>query len=139
MNKTETTYDLIIWDVFNSTSSVPFELTTQEAIQLVYSRLQPDGLVLVNMISSFEGKGNLFFKSMHKTYSSVFNTVVVYGVDSPTEEQLQQNIILVASKEQEPSLHVENKIIKKKQYQKTVMGGVLFTDNYAPANYLLTN
>jgi predicted membrane-bound spermidine synthase len=52
LNKTQKKYDVIFGDAFSSHYSVPYQLTTKEAIQKKYNILNDDGIVILNIISA---------------------------------------------------------------------------------------
>jgi predicted membrane-bound spermidine synthase len=94
-------YDILYNDAFSSACAVPSHLTTRESIRNAYETLDEDGSYFINMISAFEGKRSVFFRSEYKTLREVFPYVYVFGVDaeqrSPEEKQ---NIVLVATKQE---------------------------------------
>jgi spermidine synthase len=51
LNTTNSSYDVIFSDAFGSYYSIPYQLTTKEAIQKKYDILHDDGVVLSNLIT----------------------------------------------------------------------------------------
>jgi len=98
LNDNKREYDVIFNDAFNSSSSVPFQLATKEAIQKEFDALNDDGVVLSNIISSAEGEQGKFFRAEYATYKKVFPQVFVFLVSDETSPEKRQNIIIVASK-----------------------------------------
>ncbi|OHA17772.1 MAG: hypothetical protein A2664_04160 [Candidatus Taylorbacteria bacterium RIFCSPHIGHO2_01_FULL_46_22b] len=96
LNREEGKYDAIFIDAFNSGSSVPFQLTTREAIQHVHNMLNPKGIVMVNIISAITGEQGMFLRAQYTTYSEFFPHVYVFQVDSEKKSDETQNLILVA-------------------------------------------
>jgi spermidine synthase len=93
-------WDLIAVDTFFD-DGIPFHLTTREFVELVHRRLTPGGVVVVNVIGAVRGEGSKLFRSVYRTYRSVFPTVLVHpvsGVDAGL-----QNVILVATDQPAPS------------------------------------
>ena len=99
LNKNQKKYDVIFVDVFNTGSnfSIPFQLTTREAITRMYESLGGDGLVLMNVISAIEGEKGKFLRAEHATFASVFSQVYLFTVDSLDGSEVQ-NIMIAALK-----------------------------------------
>ena len=93
INYTDEKYDTILVDAFKGTS-VPFELTTKEALQNMYNILNDNGLVITNVISALEGKDSDFLKYEYSTYKAVFDDVKVFYVDTSEKEENQNTIII---------------------------------------------
>jgi spermidine synthase/MFS family permease len=71
-------YDLIIVDVYTAGDRIPFHLTTREFLLEVKAALRPQGIVLINLISSLTGfKSELFWAEL-KTSQNVFGADHVY-------------------------------------------------------------
>ena len=87
-------YDLIILDAYASTY-VPYHLLTHEFYQLLEERLEPEGVVISNLIGSIEGNKSPLVRSAYKTMVETFPVAYVF----PTEEKPSnsQNIMIVAS------------------------------------------
>ena len=90
----EKKYDLIILDAYASTY-VPYHLLTHEFYQLTEKRLEPDGILISNLIGSIEGNKSPLVRSAYKTMAETFPVSYVF----PTEEKPtnSQNIMIVAS------------------------------------------
>jgi spermidine synthase len=54
LNNTEKKYDVIFGDAFSSIYSIPYQLTTKEAIQKQFNILNNNGLIILNTISSIK-------------------------------------------------------------------------------------
>jgi spermidine synthase len=54
LNTSEKKYDVILSDAFSGLRTTPFQLTTIEAVQAMYNRLNDDGVVVENLISAIE-------------------------------------------------------------------------------------
>jgi len=98
MNSSEK-YDLIILDAF-ATDYVPFHLLTQEYFQILKEHLEPDGVIVSNMIGSLEGDTSDLPRSVYKTMESVFPTVYVFTT-SENHMNLIQNLIFVVTQDAE--------------------------------------
>ena len=87
-------YDLIILDAYASTY-VPYHLLTHEFYQLLEKRLEPDGIIISNLIGSIEGSKSPLVRSAFKTMTETFPVSYVFPTENkPTN---QQNIMIVAS------------------------------------------
>lgn len=92
-------YDAIYNDSFSSACALPFQLTSQEAIEEVYDILDEDGVYIINLHSSVTGEGSIFFRSEYKTLRTVFDNVYVFTTKSDIADDQPQNIMILASKE----------------------------------------
>jgi spermidine synthase len=99
----ERKWDVIALDTFYS-DSIPFHMTTLEFLELLKSRLAPGGVVVVNTIGSIRGGSSRLFRSLFKTYATVFPTVLVHPVtdETYTDDSLA-NLIIVATEGAPPS------------------------------------
>ena len=86
-------YDLIILDAYGS-SSIPFHLVTREAFALVASRLEPDGVLAINMES--KGWFSPLVGALAATLRESFHDVLALPLAEPRTEF--GNLILVASR-----------------------------------------
>jgi predicted O-methyltransferase YrrM len=98
-------WDAILIDAFFS-DAIPFHLFTTEFLELAQSRLNPGGVILTNTIGSIAGEQSRLFRSIYRTYRSVFPTVLVHptlvGSDAGDDTELR-NLILVAGDQAAPS------------------------------------
>jgi spermidine synthase len=94
--QTDERWDAIVLDAFYS-DSIPFHLATREFLELAQSRLAPGGVVVSNIIGAVEGRQSRLFRSMVRTYRSVFPSVAVHPVvDGPDRDWTEiRNIIVV--------------------------------------------
>jgi len=133
LNKSENKYDAILIDAFKG-SNVPFELTTYESFLKCKDMLNDNGLVIVNIISSLEGKDSDFIKYEYSTFRSIFDDVKVFKVGDRNEDE-KQNLILIGIKGE---LNIDKE--KQSEYQDLLEREVknftsdkgIVTDNYAP-------
>lgn len=139
LNQNKERYDVVLVDAFGSVYSVPFQLTTREAVQKMNDSLSADGVVIVNMISAIDGDGSRFLRSEYKTYSEVFPHVLLFKVRNEKDDATTQNLILVASKAKDISLESDDKEISKllqNLYRKPLSLTVpALTDDLAPVEY----
>lgn len=92
-------YDAILMDAFGSLFSVPFQLTTIEAVREMHRVVDKDGVVIFNLGSALTGPSGFFFRAQLATYRAVFAEVQVYKVRPETADNIQQNLIIVACKQ----------------------------------------
>lgn len=92
-------YDAVFVDAFSSLFSVPFQLTTIEAVTQMERTLNGSGIVFVNIGSAIEGEGSQFLRSEAATYRAVFPVVRLFRVNRLKQAHLMQNIIIVAAKQ----------------------------------------
>ncbi|NND86488.1 MAG: fused MFS/spermidine synthase, partial [Nitrosopumilus sp.] len=90
----EKKYDLIILDAYAS-NYVPYHLMTDEFFKTVEKRLEPNGVVVSNLIGSIEGNNSPLIRAVYKTMQSTFPVSYVF----PTEENpvFVQNIMIISS------------------------------------------
>lgn len=139
LNKTQEKYDVILGDAFSSHYSLPYQLTTKEAVQKEYDLLNDNGLVILNIISSIEGEKGRFLRAEYTTYQSVFPQVYLFPVNKINDGKIVQNVILVALKsknnqifnDSDPSLNEYLQHLWKKNIDIDVP---ILTDDYAPVD-----
>jgi spermidine synthase len=133
------TYDVILIDAFGSLFSIPFQLTTREAVGEINKGLTEDGVVIMNLISAVEGEGSLFLQAEYKTYAEIFPNVRILKVHPETANDVTQNLILVASKSPNISFESSDPQISalfKNLYDKPLDSTVpALTDDLAPVEY----
>jgi len=96
LSKTDEKYDVIILDAYTK-NYVPFHLITLEYFQLLDESLQPNGVIVSNLLGSLVGDTSNLVRSVYKTMNDVFPALYLF----PTRENsagISQNIILVATK-----------------------------------------
>ncbi len=96
------TYSVIYGDAFRSEVSVPFHLATTEAARRIHALLDDDGVYVLNVIASEEGKRSQILRAEVATLREVFPVVAAYRVPlgddvyaSPTS---LENVTIIASK-----------------------------------------
>jgi spermidine synthase len=90
-------WDAIGIDAFFS-DSIPFHLTTREFVELARDRLTPGGVIVTNVVGSLEGPSSKLFRSLYRTYASVFPTVLVHPVyENERGATNVRNIMVVAT------------------------------------------
>lgn len=135
INLSENKYDAILVDAFKG-STIPFQLTTKEAVINMKNMLNDNGIVMANIVTSLKGEDSKFFNMEYETFKAVFEEVKVFAVADPNNIEGIQNIILVGLK----SGINENLLNEKEEYQRYLINEVenilasskILTDDYAP-------
>lgn len=140
LNKNKKKYDAVYIDAFTAHASIPYHLTTIEAIEKIYNSLNENGVVLLNIIGSLEGKNSRFLKAEHKTYASFFPQVFLFPVWGVDDENLVQNIILIALKSESENIfekeNLEFQGFLNNLWDKTITTKLpILTDDFAPVDY----
>lgn len=133
-------YDAVLMDAFGSLFSVPFQLTTVEAVRQISRVLKDDGIVIFNLGAAIKGDSSHFLQAEIKTYREVFPQVFLFKVNADyTDEQLQ-NLIIVAVKGTEMrsfvSIDPEMSVLLEHNYQENFpQTQDVITDDLAPVEY----
>lgn len=91
-------YDVVMMDAFGSLFSVPYQLTTVEAVTQIHKTLKDDGVVVFNLGSAIRGDASLFLQAEFATYKQVFPYVHLFTVRPERPDHELQNLIVVACK-----------------------------------------
>jgi spermidine synthase len=145
LNESDKKYDVIYGDAFNSFTSVPFQLTTVEAVKKMAGLLNDDGVVVVNLVGAYEGKGADFIKAEYATYDKVFSKVYLFRVKNLARTDVQ-NVVLVGLKGADrlaEGMTSSDKDINQMLNQIVDVGTIpgfedaplVLTDDYAPVEY----
>lgn len=143
LNRTQETYDIIYVDAFRSFYSIPYQLTTQEAVRRMYDALEEGGVVVANIPAALSGKNGAFFASQYKTFKSVFPAIKIFASADPKRADIIQNIILVAFKNAQAIRTTPNDDDEINKQLRNEWKGVpsadapLLTDDFAPVDYLI--
>ena len=143
LNHTDKTYDVILGDAFNSSYSIPYQLTTQESAQKMHDILNEDGVVILNIISSIEGDSGKFFRSEYATFKAVFPQLLVYPLRDSKNGNTIQNIFLIALKSKDKiypltsdEIDINNRL--EKFWHKDIPNDLpILTDDFAPVDYYI--
>jgi spermidine synthase len=102
LNSNEKIYDAVLMDAYKSMITIPYQLTTVEAVQKIHDALSPQGVVMANIISTLNPENNHFLQAEVATYRSVFQSVLLFAVQYPdpseAEKKYFQNFMLVGIK-----------------------------------------
>ena len=140
LNQNTKKFDAIFGDAFTSWYSVPYQLTTQEAIQKQYDSLSDNGVVILNIISAIEGEMGELLRAEYKTFKTVFPQVYILPVSSPKDGTQIQNIVLIALKSKTPpSWESQDRELAWFLSQRWTLpiddDMPLLTDDYAPVDH----
>jgi SAM-dependent methyltransferase len=91
-------YDAVLMDAFTSLFSVPYQLTTIEAVQQIDRVLTADGVVIFNLGSAIRGPGSYFLQAEFASYKQVFPYGFLFKVNPDRTDDDLQNLIIVAAK-----------------------------------------
>ena len=94
------TYDAVFVDAFGSLFSIPFQLTTIEAVRRIHDSLNENGVVIANIGSALSGDASRFLRAEFTTYRQIFSDVQLFKVRPDKPDGSLQNVILVACKKQ---------------------------------------
>ena len=136
-NAASDSYDVIFMDAFGSLFSVPYQLTTVEAVRDMHRSLTDDGVVIFNIGSAISGPASSFLRAEFATYRSIFADVHLYKVRADSADERLQNLMIVACKTQcisESGFEVTsvNKLLANR-YTGTVPADLpILTDDLAP-------
>jgi spermidine synthase len=142
LNRKQEKYDVIFGDAFNSRFSIPYQLTTREAVLRMYDILNVNGVVILNILSSLRGDKSLFLQAEYATYRQVFPQVFLFPVTDPAEENHVQNVMLVAIKSLTTpvfsSTDPEMNAFLQHHWLKEPLAEVpVLTDDFAPVDFYL--
>jgi spermidine synthase len=139
-NAPDKQYDAVLMDAFGTLFSVPYHLTTREAVEQISRTLNDDGVIIFNLGGAIEGDGSGFLKAELATYKSVFPKVYLFKVNPDYSNNQFQNLIIVAAKEKNSAtLTSENPNFSKllaNLYQPNInLDKKILTDDLAPVEY----
>jgi len=141
LNRAESAkYDAVLMDAFGSLFSVPYQLTTLEAVQQISRVMKDDGVVIFNLGSSITGPGSGFLQSEFKTYQAVFPHVYLFKVNADYRDEQLQNLIIVACKS-DNSVRPENRdpdiqmLVSHLYKDDFPLEKPVITDDLAPVEY----
>lgn len=132
-------YDAIIIDAFNGPEVIPFQLFSFEAFSLLKERLNPGGVLFVNVISAIQGEGGKIYRAVRKTVKSVFPTVHEFVTRNVNGGTSIQNVVFVCGLDENTTLPESNDERLQKLLAKQYKGEVedhpfILTDMYSPVD-----
>ncbi|MCI5058097.1 MAG: fused MFS/spermidine synthase [Flavobacteriales bacterium] len=137
--KNSNSYDLIIWDVFTSPLTAPYQMTTSECLDLMNKNLNPNGSILSNILGSLEGQKSIFLRGIVNTGNLKFKNISLFPVYELKDRHRSQNIILRLSNQRHQTNIPGFSMEEFNGFEHSEKAGALiFTDDYCPVNYLLS-
>lgn len=136
-----TAFDVIYIDAFLGVDSIPFNLTTEEAVRRIHGSLRPGGLVMINTVTSLSGDQGRFLRAEYATYRQLFSQVFIFPLHS-SDPYRTQSVILMAIKQSGRDIinTLPTLVQKQKPWKLPIDGDVpVLTDDYAPVEYYLSN
>lgn len=107
-------YDVIYGDAYQAYYSVPFHLTTREAIQEISDAMTENGVFILNSISAIEGEKSAFLRAEVRTMKEIFPHVLVFPVQYPDSPQNVQNVMIIGLKNpDQPNLEGQDAELKQ--------------------------
>ena len=119
LNKNRLKYNVILNDAFLSYLTIPFQLTTVEAVQKMYDALDDKGVVLANIISAISGTKSGFLQAEYATFRKIFPEVYLIKTSNLSAENIQ-NIMLVGFKSKTGNQSMSKLIGKKISAEKVI-------------------
>jgi spermidine synthase len=96
LRNTDSRYDLIFGDAYAGIKCIPPHLITREFLELVKSRLNHDGVFIMNIASTPTGPNSSVFQSACATIGEVFSDQCVFASE-PQNLDWEQNLFIVAA------------------------------------------
>ena len=133
-------YDAVFLDAFGSLFSVPFHLTTLEAVREIDRVLKPGGVVIFNLGGAVQGRSSRFLNAEIATYKQIFPHVLLFKVRPERPDTDVQNLIIVAAKT-ENSLDLQSAdarlspILNNLYRQPLALTENILTDDLAPVEF----
>jgi len=141
LNTCSDKYDVIYSDTFRNAISIPYQLTTIEAIQKQYDLLNDGGIVLINVIQAVKGKSSLFLQAELKSFMQVFPQVYLFADRGAHQREEIQSTIILAIKSNHPYVFNSNdssidSLLFKRVVEEIPLSQEVLTDDFAPVDYL---
>ncbi|MCW5965054.1 MAG: fused MFS/spermidine synthase [Bryobacterales bacterium] len=138
VNRTQSKYDVIYLDAFQ-TRTPPFQLLTHEFVRNLARRLEPGGMVVLNLIASAEHAHSGLAPAIYSTFHEVFQDTRLLQVNGTLPLADRQNLLLVASTSSLPP--VGNTMdpvddVPLTPVDTSAWKGIILRDDYAPVEVL---
>lgn len=141
LNRTQSDqFDAVLMDAFGSLFSVPYHLTTREAVTQISRVLKDDGVIVFNLGGAISGEGSKFLQAELKTYREVFPHVYLFKINPDYTNEQFQNLIIVAvkggNKITPTTDNPQFKPLFANLYEKNIpLDQKILTDDLAPVEY----
>lgn len=132
-------YDVILIDAFTNVFTVPFQLTTLEAVRAMERVLAPGGVVMTNLLSAVEGPRSAFYRAELATYRQVFSQVETLRIQEEKEAGEAQNLLLAAGREPLEPGPLEGELAEwwRRRIVRPVEAAQALTDERAPVDFYM--
>ena len=135
-------YDAVLYDVLTSNLIAPFHLTTLETFNYISNIMTDDGVFVMNILGDLNGVGSTFLKSEIKTVKEVFPQVYVFNALGKDFEGISNHMIVGLKTKSDAKIpdsgYFFDTYFRYLISPVNIEQGIIFTDNYAPANYLIS-
>ncbi len=101
-------FDIIVVDVFDE-GRVPHALSTREFMRVAASRLNPQGVLVYNVMGAIEGPASVPFRRLHRTIAGAFSHVWIFEVEEGVDST-EGNIVVLASNADIPNYRLRSRI-----------------------------
>jgi spermidine synthase len=133
-------YQAVFLDAFGSLFTVPYQLTTVEAVRQIHRVLDDRGIVIFNIGSAIQGRSSKFLHAELATYQAVFDHVLLFKVNGDVPDDRTQNLIIVACKVEcsESRVTVDAEISSLLSHRYPInfpLSAPILTDDLAPVEY----
>ncbi len=133
-------YDVVLMDAFGSLFSVPFQLTTVEAVRNISRVLKEDGVIIFNLGGAIKGDAARFLQAEFKTYKQIFPQVYLFKVNADYTDERLQNLIIVACKQKNAAALTSDapqmSNLLQHFYNREINSEIeILTDDLAPVEY----
>lgn len=91
------TYDMVIIDAFTDLN-IPKSLAGLDTAQLIHQHLTKNGIVAINIISSYKGRNARAIENFYNLYDNYFENTGIYPADSNVSLWMSQNFVLISQK-----------------------------------------
>ena len=153
--KTDTgKYDYVILDAFNGIYTIPYYLLTKEFFSELKERMNPGGVLLLNIITPVQGPKSNLFKSVVRTMNEEFSHIQIYPLED--DRSALQNVIVIASEKPLPEKQemldrtVDTPVMNKTKLASMInreaedqlkpeTEGIIYTDDFSPADSIYTS
>lgn len=137
LNANTARYDVVLGDVFHSSVSIPFHLTTVQAARRIHAALNDEGVALINVVAARQGLRAGLLASLVATYRAVFPQVWVLAVHDTVAPDAPQNFIVALFKSKTPREWTSpdprmNAMLAASIDVPTGVGELVLTDDFAP-------
>jgi len=138
LNRNTEQFDVIYTDAYSGAFAVPAHMATREAFIKIRDALSPDGIAIFNIASALEGENAALFRSLWRTFESIFAQKIIFATYLRDPVQ-PQNIIVLAKNTAQPFAEETLAPFAASRYKKTpnTWGIPLLIDDFAPTDALV--